>query len=78
MEEFRIQFRSFQDVQDFVTLATRQPFQVFVNNSSEAIRATSLMALVGLDHSRPILVSSDCSDGTFAEFRRQAGRFAAD
>lgn len=78
MGEFRIRFRSFQDMQEFVTLATRQPFQVFVNNGSEAILATSLMALVGLDHSRPILVTSYCSDGTFEEFRRQAARFAAD
>ena len=78
MREFCIRIQSLQDVQDFVALATAQPFQIRLSNDYQSANATSIMALVSLDHRRPLHVSADCSDAEFAEFRRQAARFAAE
>ena len=51
--EFNIWIRSFQEVQEFIKLATVQPFRVFVGNDSQKANATSFMGLVSLDHRRP-------------------------
>lgn len=76
--EFNIWIRSFQEVQEFIRLATVQPFRVFVGNDSQSANATSFMGLVSLDHRHPLRVSADCGEEEFKLFRQQAARFAAE
>lgn len=76
--EFRIRICSFQEVQDFVKLATVQPFRVFLGNDYQSVNATSFMGIMSLDHRHPLRVSADCGEEEFAKFRQQAIQFAAE
>lgn len=75
MAQFDIQIRSFQDVLDFVDLATVQPFTVRLSNGWQSANGTSFMALVSMDHCSPLQVSAECSEAEMEGFRRQAERF---
>jgi len=77
MEDFYIRIRSFQDVMDIIELAMAMPFAVFLSNSHQNVNATSFMALVSLDHTRPLRVTANCEEHLFREFREKAARFAA-
>ena len=76
--EFNIRIRSFQEVQDFIKLATVQPFRVLLGNDFQSANATSFMGVVSLDHSHPLRVSADCGEEEFASFRNLASRFLAE
>ena len=78
MQEFRIRIRSFEEIKEFIRLSTSQPFTVYVGNQRQNANATSYMGLASLDLSRELLVSSECSDSDFQEFRRQSARFLAE
>ena len=75
MKQFRIAVRSFSDIQAFVSLSMAQPFEVFVGSVEQHISGKSLMSMVGLNHSRPILVSVNCDEEAFLQFRQAAARF---
>ena len=75
MQQFEAVFRSFQDVQDFVFLATMQPFEIFVSNDWQKVNAKSLMLMFSLDYTRPLKVSALCSAEAFAPFQEAAKRF---
>ena len=77
MTEFRVQFHSFQDALDFVSLASVQPFPICVSNAWQNANATSVMALVSLDHRCPLNVSAECSEVEFQRFCEDAARFQA-
>lgn len=74
---FNIRIRSFADVQDFVSLATVQPFHVMVGNERQQINAKSFMGMFGLDYSHPLLVTVDCGPEEFQRFQQEASRFLA-
>ncbi len=76
--EFQIWLRSFRDVQEFIRLATMQPFRVRVGNDRQDTNATSFMGLVSLDHRRPLWVRADCDPDAFLRFRSAAAQFAAE
>lgn len=76
--EFQIWIRSFQEMQDFIRLATVQPFRVSVGNDHQNANATSFMGLGSLDHRRPLRVSADCGEEEFALFRQKAVRFVVE
>ena len=76
--EFQICIRSFQDVRDFITLATTQPFPIFLGNDFQSVNATSYMGVVSLDHRHPLRITADCGEEEFARFRQQAARFWAE
>ena len=78
MQEFRIRIRSFEEIKEFIRQSTSQPFTVYVGNQRQKANATSYMGLASLDLSRELLVSSECSDSDFQEFRRQSARFLAE
>ena len=69
MQEFDIVFRSYDDVEKFVLLATRQPFAVFVENSWQRVDATSLMIMFSLDYRQNLKVTAQCGDAEFEAFR---------
>ena len=62
MKQFDIVLHSFQDVQDFVEIATIQPFRVLVGNDRARVNAKSFMGMFSLDYSQPIPVRAACSD----------------
>ena len=78
MQEFSIRLRSFSDVQDFIRISTAQPFHVRIGNDHQTTNATSYMGLMSLDLNHKLLVSCDCSDSEFTEFRRQSACFLAE
>ena len=78
MREFSIEIHSFQDVQDFVSVATVQPFRVSLGNDFQTANATSFMGVVSLDHRRPLRVTAECGEEEFKRFRQSVARFLAD
>lgn len=75
MKQFDIELRSFADVQDFVEIATVQPFRVLVGHDHVWVNAKSFMGLFSLDFAKPIHVRSDCTDGEYTLFREAAGKY---
>ena len=71
MQEFDIVFRSFDDVQRFVRLASDMPFEVFVENSYQRVDAKSFMVMFSLDYRKQLRVTADCEEAEFEAFRRQ-------
>ena len=71
MQEFEIEIQSFQQVQDFVALASEQPFDVRVGNERQQINGKDLMGMFSLDYSRPLMVRIKCQAPEGLPFRRQ-------
>ncbi len=78
MQNFHINLRSFQDVQEFIALATVQPFAVLVGNEIQQVNGKSFIGMVSLDHSRPLLVQADCDGQTWQKFRTLASKFLSE
>ena len=78
MQKFHISLRSFQEVQDFITLATVQPFAIWVGNESQQVNGKSFIGMLSLDHSRPLQVQADCDFQAWQNFRNVAGKFIAE
>lgn len=75
MRQFNICIRSFRQVQDFVSLAMVQPFEVLVGNDRQQINGKSFIGMFSLDYRRPVQVSVKCSDDEYARFRQEAAQF---
>ena len=75
MREFEIQLRSVQDVQDFVALATTRSFPVLVRDDRHQINGKSFMEMFCLNFTQHLSVLSDCSEGEFQQFLKEAHRF---
>lgn len=71
MHKFNICVRSFRQVQDFVSLAMVQPFEVLVGNEKQQVNGKSFIGMFSLDYRRPLQVSVKCSDEEFGRFRQQ-------
>jgi len=77
MRHFNIAIHSFADIQDFVSLAISQPFDVMVGNEDQTFNAKSLMAMFCLDYQRPLQVCVNCDEAAFYQFQQDAARFIA-
>lgn len=77
MHQFHISIRSFREIQEFVSLAMVQPFEVLVGNEKQQINGKGFMGMLSLDFNRPVCVSVRCSDEEFSRFHQQASRFIA-
>ena len=75
LHEFSIAIHSFQDLQDFISLATVQPFEVLVGNDRQQISGKSFMGMMSLDLQNPLRVAVCCSDEEFTQFHDGAARF---
>ena len=75
MQEFHIALKSFQELQEFVALATVQPFRVLVGNDAQQVNAKSFMGMVSLDYSRPLLVRADCDGQAMQSLRNVMKKF---
>ena len=78
MQEFHIALKSFQEVQEFITLATVQPFAVLVGNDVQQVNGKSFIGMVSLDYSRPLRVQADCDSHALQTFRGVIGKFLAE
>lgn len=77
MKQFDIVLRSFEEVQDFVEIATVQPFRVLVGNDRIRVNAKSFMGLFSLDFSEPVHVRADCTDEECARFMAAVSKYLA-
>ena len=77
MKQFDIELHSFEDVQDFVEVATVQPFRVVVGNDRTLVNAKSFMGMFSLDFSEPVHVRADCTEEECGRFQQAAARFLA-
>lgn len=77
MKQFDIELHSFADVQDFVEIATVQPFRILVGNDRSRVNAKSFMGMFSLDYSEPIQVRADCTDEECVRFKQAAAKFLA-
>ena len=75
MHSFRVEFRSFEDVRDFVFLSMTRPYDITVSNGNHTVDAKSLMVMFSLDYSRPLEVRADCSDADFSELLEITANF---
>ena len=75
MHEFDIILRSLQQVQDFVTLAMVQPFDISVGNDGQCINGKDLMGMFSLDYSGPVRVRVYSSAEEFFAFRSSSMQF---
>ncbi|MBQ3355957.1 MAG: HPr family phosphocarrier protein [Oscillospiraceae bacterium] len=64
----QIQFASLSDVQEFVGLATLQPYLVQVQDTERTVNAKSFMEMFTLDFSEPlsVIVSGEENEARFA------------
>ena len=77
MQEFSIEIHSFQEVRDFVSLATVQPFRVLVGNDRRRVNGKSFMGMFSLDYSGDLKVTVTCTDEQWAQFSQETKRFLA-
>lgn len=75
MKQFDIFLETFEDVQEFVALATVQPFRILVGNDRTRVNAKSFMGIFSLDLTTPVQVRADCSEEEYAGFKLAASRF---
>lgn len=78
MQEFHISIHSFQEVQEFISVATVQPFPVLVGNDVQQVNGKSFIGMVSLDYSRPLLVRADCDNEALKAFQKTVGKFLAE
>lgn len=74
MQEFHMEMTSFEQVQNFVRLAAKQPFEIRVGNDHQHINGKDLMGMFSLDYSRPVQVIAECAQELFEEFRQAVER----
>ena len=74
MKQFAIFIRSFADIQDFVELSSRQPFDITLGEDQQ-INGKSLMAVLALNFRHPILVNAHCDDESFGRYRSLLAHF---
>ena len=75
MQEFHIALKSFQEVQEFVALATVQPFRVLVGNDMQQVNGKSFIGMVSLDYSRPLRVRGECDGQVWQSFCEVVKKF---
>ena len=78
MQEFHIALHSFQEVREFISLATVQPFPVLVGNDIQQVNGKSFIGMVSLDYSRPLRVQADGDSQAIQSFRGIIGKFLTD
>lgn len=77
MKQFDIELHSFADVQDFVEIATIQPFRILVGNDRTRVNAKSFMGMFSLDFTQPVHVRADCSEEECTQFKQAAAKYLA-
>jgi len=76
--EFKIQLRSAQDVEEFVSIATRRSFPVIVTNHQHRVNGKNFMEMFSLDVSHPLWVRPECSEEEYHLLKWDVGKFTLD
>ena len=77
MKQFDITLRTFEDVQEFVEIATVQPFRIVLCNGRTLVNAKSFMGVFSLDFKKPVHVRADCTEEQYRAFQEAAAKFLA-
>ena len=77
VRQFMVRFRSFQDIQDFVALASKQSVKLCVGGDRFQVNATSFMGMFALNCRRPQKVTVNCSEEEFDALLITFERFLA-
>ena len=77
MKQFDIVLHSFDEVQDFVEIATVQPFRILAGNDRTRVNAKSFIGMFSLDFSEPIHVRADCNEEDCARFKQAVAKYLA-
>jgi len=75
MHTFEVAFHSFEDVRDFVFLASARPYDIHVCSGNHCVDAKSMMVMLSLDYSRPLRVMASCDQEEFPRLLEAAARF---
>ena len=75
MQKFNITLRTFQEIQEFISIATVQPFPVLVGNDVQQVNGKSFIGMVSLDYSRPLQVQADCDSNMLETFQNVVRKF---
>ena len=75
---FRIQLRSAQDVEEFVSIATRRAFPVMVSNDQHQVNGKNFMEMFSLDLSHPLWVCPQCDESEYHLLKWDSGKFTLD
>ena len=75
MRKFNIFIHSLQEVQEFVSLAMVQPFEVLVGNERTQINGKNFIGMFSLDYRHPLQVTMWCTEEQYLRFRQDAARF---
>lgn len=78
MQKINIALHSFKEVQEFISLATVQPFAILVGNDAQQVNGKSFIGMVSLDYSRPVQVQADCDCQAWQSFRSVVNKFLAE
>ena len=78
MQKIQISLRSFQEVQEFISMATVQPFAISVGNDVQQVNGKSFIGMVSLDYTRPLQVQADCDNQAWQTFRNVVNKFLAE
>lgn len=70
MREFPVFITTFTQIQQFVAIAMKQPFDVQVGNDRQNINGKDFMGMASLDYTRPLQVKVNCSEEDFLCFRQ--------
>ena len=68
-KDFIIRLGSVRDVEEFVKVATAQPFPVYLDDGSHRINGKSFMEMFCLTLTLPLRVTADCLPEEFEAFR---------
>lgn len=68
-QEFVIRLGSVRDVEEFVNIATAQPFPVYLDDGRRRINGKSFMEMFCLTLTEPLRVTTESSEEEFWDFR---------
>ncbi len=74
-KDFVIRLGSVRDVEEFVKLATAQPFPVYLNDGSHRINGKSFMEMFCLTLTLPLNVTADCTKEELEAFRNSVAEY---
>ena len=75
--EFEIQLTSVQNVQEFVALATAQPFPVYVGNIRHRVNGKSFMEMFCLNFTHPLFAIAECGEEQLLQLLSEMQQFLA-
>ena len=75
VHEFMVRVRSFRDIQDFVSLASKQTVKLYVGSEWFQVNATSFMGMFALNCRTPQKVSVECSEEELTQLLNTFDRF---